>query len=57
MLVFLAYYRIRNWQRGNAMVYAALVFGLLGVVAYVRLDKLIKTLKEQGVLRPDYKEE
>ncbi len=39
------------------MVYAALVFGLLGVVAYVRLDKLIKTLKEQGVLRPDYKEE
>lgn len=39
------------------MEYAALVFGILGVVAFVRLEKLIKTLKEQGVLKQDYKEE
>ncbi len=39
------------------MLYAAFVFGLLGVVAFVRLEKLIKTLKAQGVLDQDYKEE
>lgn len=39
------------------MVYTALVFGILGVVAFVRLERLIKTLKAQGVLHPDYKEE
>jgi hypothetical protein len=26
------------------------VFGLIGLVAYVRLDKLTKTLKEKGIL-------
>lgn len=39
------------------MVYAAFVFGILGLVAFVRVEKLIKTLKEQGVLGQDYKDE
>jgi len=39
------------------MEYVAFVFGILGVVAFVRVEKLVKTLKEQGVLDPDYKEE
>ena len=33
------------------------VFGMLGLVAFVRLGKLIKTLKEQGILEEDYKNE
>jgi|TARA_B110000196_G_scaffold211479_1_gene181381 hypothetical protein len=33
------------------------VFGLVGVVALVRLEKLTKTLKEKGILAEDYKEE
>jgi len=33
------------------------VFGLVGVVALVRLEKLSKTLKEKGILEEDYKEE
>lgn len=33
------------------------VFGMMGVVALVRTEKLIKTLKEKGVLEKDYKEE
>lgn len=36
---------------------AAFVFSLLGVVAFVRLEKLVKTLKEKGLLEEDYKEE
>lgn len=39
------------------MEYAAFVFGILGLVAFVRVEKLVKTLKEQGVLGEDYKEE
>ena len=39
------------------MVYIALTFGILGVVAFVRVEKLVKTLKEQGVLDQDYKDE
>ena len=34
---------------------AAFCFALVGVVALVRTDKLIKTLKEKGVLDEDYK--
>ena len=26
------------------------VFGMMGIVAFVRVEKLIKTLKEKGVL-------
>ena len=33
------------------------VFGMMGIVAFVRVEKLIKTLKEKGVLGKDYKEE
>ncbi len=33
------------------------VFGLIGLVAYVRLDKLTKTLKEKGILDEDYQDE
>ena len=33
------------------------VFGMIGVVALVRLGKLTKTLKEKGILDQDYKEE
>ena len=33
------------------------VFGMLGLVAFVRLGKLTKTLKEKGILEEDYKDE
>ena len=33
------------------------VFGLMGVIALVRLEKLTKTLKEKGILEDNYKEE
>ena len=33
------------------------IFGMVGVVAFVRIQKLIKTLKENGVLDKDYKSE
>jgi hypothetical protein len=33
------------------------VFGMIGVVALVRLEKLTKTLKEKGILDQNYKEE
>ena len=36
---------------------AAFCFSLVGVVALVRLEKLTKTLKENGILKEDYKEE
>jgi hypothetical protein len=31
------------------------VFGMLGLVAFVRLEKLTKELKAKGVLDEDYK--
>jgi len=33
------------------------VFGLIGVVALVRLEKLTKILKEKGILDQNYKSE
>jgi len=33
------------------------VFGMVGVVALVRLEKLTETLKQKGILEEDYKEE
>ena len=36
---------------------AGFVFGVLGFVAFIRLEKLIKTLKEKGILEEDYKAE
>jgi hypothetical protein len=33
------------------------VFGILGLVAFVRLEKLTKELKAKGILDENYKEE
>lgn len=33
------------------------VFGMLGLLALVRVEKLIKTLQAQGLLDKDYKKE
>ena len=33
------------------------VFGMLGLVAFVRLEKLTKELKARGILDEDYQEE
>ena len=33
------------------------IFGMIGVIALVRLEKLTKTLKEKGILEENYKEE
>ena len=33
------------------------VFGMMGLIAFVRLEKLTKTLKEKGILKKDYKDE
>ena len=33
------------------------VFGMVGIVALVRVEKLIKTLKAKGVLEKDYSKE
>ena len=33
------------------------VFGMVGVVALVRLEKLTETFKQKGILEEDYKEE
>ncbi|MDG1748692.1 MAG: hypothetical protein P8H89_03360 [Porticoccaceae bacterium] len=33
------------------------VFGMMGLIAFVRLEKLTKTLKEKGILEKDYKDE
>jgi hypothetical protein len=38
------------------MEYMALVFGIFGFVAFVRIEKLIKTLKEKDILKENYKE-
>ena len=39
------------------MEYIALIGGILGIVAFVRIEKLVKTLKGKGVLGEDYKDE
>jgi hypothetical protein len=39
------------------MEYAAFVFGIFGLVAFVRLEKLVKTLKSKGILDEDYRDE
>ena len=33
------------------------VFGIMGMVAFVRVEKLTRTLKGKGILEEDYKEE
>ena len=39
------------------MEYIAITFGVFGFIAFVRVQKLIKTLKEKGLLDDDYKAE
>ena len=41
----------------ESMEILGFIFGMMGIVAFVRLEKLIKTLKKKGVLEKDYKEE
>ena len=41
----------------DALAIVGFVFGMMGMVAFVRLEKLTKTLKEKGILDQDYKEE
>jgi hypothetical protein len=40
----------------DGLVVMGFVFGMVGVVALVRLEKLTKTLKEKGILEDDCKE-
>ena len=42
---------------GNFMDYVAISFGIFGLIAFVRVERLVKTLKAQGVLDQDYKVE
>jgi len=39
------------------MEYAGFVFGILGLVAFVRVEKRVKTLKEKGILEENYRDE
>ena len=41
----------------EGMAVIGFVFGMMGMVAFVRLEKLIKTLKEKGILEENYKDE
>ncbi|MDG1819559.1 MAG: hypothetical protein P8H31_06985 [Porticoccaceae bacterium] len=41
----------------DGLAVVGFVFGLMGMIAFVRLEKLVKTLKEKGVLDEDYKDE
>ena len=50
-------YRQFQTLDGDNMEYAAFVFAIFGLVAFVRVEKLVKTLKEQGVLDQSYKDE
>mgnify|MGYP000020327466 FL=1 len=40
----------------DGIVVMGLIFGMVGVVPLVRLEKLTKTLKEKGILGDDCKE-
>ena len=41
----------------DGLTVTAFVFGMIGIIELVRVEKLTKTLKEKGVLEEDYKEE
>ena len=41
----------------DGLTVTAFVFGMIGIIALVRVEKLTKTLKEKGVLEEDYKDE
>ena len=51
---------LHDWFSKNgfeALAVIGFVFGMIGVVAFVRLEKLTKTLKAKGILEENYKEE
>ncbi|WND02013.1 hypothetical protein QGN29_10690 [Temperatibacter marinus] len=39
------------------MEFIGFIFGIFGLIAFVRQEKLIKTLKEKGVLDEAYNDE
>ena len=39
------------------MEYIGFVFGIFGLLAFIRVEKLTRTLKEKGLLDESYKEE
>ena len=39
------------------MEWIGFVFGIMGVVAFVRVEKLVKTLKEKGILDESYNDD
>ena len=41
----------------DALSVLGFVFGILGMVAFVRLEKLTKELKAKGILDENYEEE
>ena len=41
----------------EAMGMMGFKFGMVGIVAFVQLQQLTKTLKEKGILDPDNKDE
>lgn len=41
----------------EALAVMGFVFGMVGVVALVRIEKLTQTLKDKGILAEDYEEE
>ena len=49
--------KTKNYPKEFSDITMRVSFGMLGVVALVRLEKLTKTLKENGILDQDYKEE
>ena len=51
---------IQDWLSKNGFQALAVIgffFGMIGVVAIARLEKLTKTLKAKGILEENYKEE
>ena len=41
----------------EGLIITAFVFSMVGIIALMRIEKLIKILKEKGILEQDYKEE
>ena len=61
MVIALQFISKNYFQKGenimDGLAIVGFVFGLMGMVAFVRLEKLVKTLKEKGVLEENYKDE
>ena len=58
MLYNLLRKRLFNKERIlDGLAVMGFVFGMIRVIALVRLEKLTKTLKEKGILKENYKDE